>query len=152
MSRNSLVVVLLAVVAVVAAFAAAAWLTAPPPAPPASQAATPAVSAPQPPAPAARATPAQAKDAAPAPAADLKGLVDGVRDLQDVLLDNPGDIASWKKLGNAYMDLHRYREAVEAYSQAALLAPHDPAIKGALERLAVIARQNGVHDTQGLPH
>ncbi len=65
--------------------------------------------------------------------------------LRDRLSGNPGDIAGWKALGRAHMERGEYREAVEAFSQASLLAPGDPQIAGALRELADIARGQGRH-------
>lgn len=65
--------------------------------------------------------------------------------LRERLIENPGDIAGWKALGRAHMERGEYREAVEAFSQASLLAPKDPQIAGALRQLADIARGQGRH-------
>ncbi len=65
--------------------------------------------------------------------------------LRDRLSENPGDVRSWKALGRAHMERGEYREAVEAFSQASLLAPGDPQIAGALRELANIARGQGRH-------
>ena len=68
-----------------------------------------------------------------------------VKQLEDKLKKNPEDGEGWKRLGRAYTVMHRYREAVSAYTSAAEILPKDKEIRLALQQLAQIAASKGEH-------
>ena len=68
-----------------------------------------------------------------------------VRQLEQKLQKNPNDGEGWKRLGRAYTVMHRYKEAVSAYTSAAEILPKDKEIRLALQQLAQIAASKGEH-------
>lgn len=53
--------------------------------------------------------------------------VDGqIRSLQDIVRKNPKDINGWIQLGNIFMDVNQYHDAIEAYQGALHINPELP--------------------------
>ena len=125
MDRGSQLILGLAVGAVALSMAVAAWLSAGPVAPMTDSAgeARPAVASPP----------------------DQAQILSRVAALRRRVEDRPEDLEGWKMLGRSYMSLGRFRDAVEAWSWVKKLSPRDPQAAAALDRLAKIARERGVH-------
>jgi cytochrome c-type biogenesis protein CcmH len=59
----------------------------------------------------------------------------------------PGDAEGWVLLGRSYQETGRYPQAVEAYTQAAKLLPHDASVQAGLADVRMIAAGGKWTDT-----
>nr|WP_319492673.1 tetratricopeptide repeat protein [uncultured Desulfobacter sp.] len=62
-----------------------------------------------------------------------------IKELQAFLKDNPGDAQAWVKLGNAFFDLDRFEDAIDAYEKSLSIEPNHPHV---LTDLGVMYRRN----------
>lgn len=68
------------------------------------------------------------EESRPIPAGQMSspiGLDNEIKMLKDVLKDDPKNLNALIKLGNAYMDSKRFKEAVDAYGQALAIDPNN---------------------------
>jgi cytochrome c-type biogenesis protein CcmH/NrfG len=62
-----------------------------------------------------------------------------IKELQAVLKENPDNAQAWVKLGNAFFDLDRFEDAIDAYEKSLSLEPNHPHV---LTDLGVMYRRN----------
>lgn len=71
---------------------------------------------------------------------DLAPMVDPrIRELEAFLRENPGNVQAWTELGNAFFDLNRFGDAINAYEKALSIEPGNPHV---LTDLGVMHRRN----------
>lgn len=62
-----------------------------------------------------------------------------IKELQAVVKDNPDNAQAWVKLGNAFFDLDRFEDAIDAYEKSLVIEPDHPHV---LTDLGVMYRRN----------
>jgi len=62
-----------------------------------------------------------------------------IKELQAVLKDHPDNAQAWVKLGNAFFDLDRFKDAIDAYEKSLSIEPNHPHV---LTDLGVMYRRN----------
>jgi cytochrome c-type biogenesis protein CcmH/NrfG len=62
-----------------------------------------------------------------------------IKELQVFLKENPDNAQAWVKLGNAFFDLDRFEEAIDAYEKSLSIEPDHPHV---LTDLGVMYRRN----------
>ncbi|WP_051463176.1 tetratricopeptide repeat protein [Deferrisoma camini] len=73
--------------------------------------------------------PAPVTQPAPAvapPSSTLGSLTVEIRELKNILKNDPTNRTAWVRLGNLYFDTDQYMEAIDAYTKALELDPNDP--------------------------
>lgn len=60
------------------------------------------------------------------PGAALGNLTAEIRELRNIVAQNPGNAAAWVRLGNLYFDTDQYMESIDAYTRALELDPANP--------------------------
>ena len=74
-------------------------------------------------------TPGQVTRPAPAvapPHSALGSLSAEIRELRNIVDNDPENRAAWVRLGNLYFDTDRFMEAIDAYTRALEIEPNDP--------------------------
>lgn len=73
---------------------------------------------------------------------------DAAGENQAILADFPDDVEAWNRIGKAYAELGRTKDARDAFQKVLALAPHNPIAKKNLDRLNQlgdeVARPSGV--------
>jgi cytochrome c-type biogenesis protein CcmH/NrfG len=60
------------------------------------------------------------------PSSGLGSYAAEIRELRNIVEQDPGKVDAWVKLGNIYFDTNRYMESIEAYSKALEMQPRNP--------------------------
>ena len=85
-------------------------------------------------------TPVPGKGAGDAQKQDLAAMADAhIRELQGVLKEDPDNPQAWIELGNAFFDLDRFGDAINAYEKSLSIQPDNPHV---LTDLGVMYRRN----------
>ena len=85
-------------------------------------------------------TPVPGKGADGAQKQDLAAMADAhIRELQGVLKEHPDNPQAWIELGNAFFDLDRFGDAINAYEKSLSIQPDNPHV---LTDLGVMYRRN----------
>ncbi|NWH04379.1 tetratricopeptide repeat protein [Desulfobacter latus] len=85
-------------------------------------------------------TPAPGKGAGVAQKQDLAAMADPhIRKLQGILKEHPDNAQAWVELGNAFFDLDRFEDAINAYEKSLSIQPDNPHV---LTDLGVMYRRN----------
>ena len=85
-------------------------------------------------------TPAPGKGAGDVQKQDLAAMADAhIRELQGVLKEDPDNPQAWIELGNAFFDLDRFGDAINAYEKSLSIQPDNPHV---LTDLGVMYRRN----------
>jgi uncharacterized protein HemY len=70
-------------------------------------------------------------------------ITEKIEDLRETLKKDPENFSAWVKLGNLYVEYHRYREAIEAYSQYLSFKPDDPDVR---TNMGILLRRLGDYE------
>ncbi len=60
------------------------------------------------------------------PASAMGNLQAEIREMRNIVEQDPGSYSAWLRLGNLYFDTDQYTEAIEAYTKALEIQPGDP--------------------------